>query len=622
MKKIHRQLRYSENTPPRVGPDDRGRAPHAGDVALHPGPLLHGVQVADDGDRHRQHRTGADALDRPGDDQGRHAPRDAAQDRAGHEHRDAEEQHRSPPDDVGQLAVQRHRHGLRQQVDGEQPGELREATQVADDRGHGRRDDRRVERDQRRRQHQRDEDRARARTGGRRRTACLWWSSLVPTHRTQDPFPMRQDGQDMTLADRVPAAPDPDSLFDSFAEWAGEEGLDLYPAQTEALIELVSGNNVVLATPTGSGKSLVATGALYAALAQGRRGVWTAPDQGTRVGEVLRAVRDLRCAERRHAHRRRGGEPRGADHHRDRRGHRQPGAARGPGRRPRARRDGRVPLLRRPGPRLGLAGAAARADPGAVPADVGHPGRRHPVPGRPHPAYRPVDRRRRHRRPPGAAALLLRPYAGARDARGAAEHRPGAGVRRAPDAGRCPRTRAGAHQRQRRDPRAARRDRRGRRRLPVLRRVRQDAVPAGPARHRRAPRRDAAALPPAGRDPRAGRAAQGRVRHRHPRRRHQRADPHGAGDVAVEVRRRAGAAPQRPRVPPGRRPRRKGRLRHRRHRRRAGAGPRRGERAAASQGRRRREEAEADREEEGARRLRVLGRADLRAAGARRARSR
>ena len=81
----------------------------------------------------------------------------------------------------------------------------------------------------------------------------------------------------MTLADRVPADPDPDSLFDAFAGWAGEQGLDLYPAQTEALIELVSGSNVVLATPTGSGKSLVATGALFAALAQGRRGVWTAP---------------------------------------------------------------------------------------------------------------------------------------------------------------------------------------------------------------------------------------------------------------------------------------------------------------------------------------------------------
>jgi superfamily II RNA helicase len=81
----------------------------------------------------------------------------------------------------------------------------------------------------------------------------------------------------MTLADRVPADPDPDTLFDSFADWATEQGLDLYPAQTEALIELVSGSNVVLATPTGSGKSLVATGALYAALAQRRRGVWTAP---------------------------------------------------------------------------------------------------------------------------------------------------------------------------------------------------------------------------------------------------------------------------------------------------------------------------------------------------------
>ena len=51
----------------------------------------------------------------------------------------------------------------------------------------------------------------------------------------------------------------------------------LYPAQEEALIELVSGANVVLATPTGSGKSLVATGAQYAALAAGRRSYYTAP---------------------------------------------------------------------------------------------------------------------------------------------------------------------------------------------------------------------------------------------------------------------------------------------------------------------------------------------------------
>ena len=70
---------------------------------------------------------------------------------------------------------------------------------------------------------------------------------------------------------------DADELFASFAAWAEGNGTTLYPAQEEALIELVSGANVVLATPTGSGKSLVATGAQYAALAAGRRSCYTAP---------------------------------------------------------------------------------------------------------------------------------------------------------------------------------------------------------------------------------------------------------------------------------------------------------------------------------------------------------
>ncbi len=73
------------------------------------------------------------------------------------------------------------------------------------------------------------------------------------------------------------SADDPDALFTSFAAWAEAIGTTLYPAQEEALIELVSGANVVLATPTGSGKSLVATGALYAALAATRRSYYTAP---------------------------------------------------------------------------------------------------------------------------------------------------------------------------------------------------------------------------------------------------------------------------------------------------------------------------------------------------------
>ncbi|GAA1848669.1 DEAD/DEAH box helicase [Asanoa iriomotensis] len=80
-----------------------------------------------------------------------------------------------------------------------------------------------------------------------------------------------------TLADLVPAEITPDSLFESFAAWAGERGLTLYPHQEEALIELVSDANVILNTPTGSGKSLVAMGAHFAAFAQGRRTFYTAP---------------------------------------------------------------------------------------------------------------------------------------------------------------------------------------------------------------------------------------------------------------------------------------------------------------------------------------------------------
>ncbi|WP_250279513.1 DEAD/DEAH box helicase [Frankia sp. Cppng1_Ct_nod] len=81
----------------------------------------------------------------------------------------------------------------------------------------------------------------------------------------------------MTLADLLPEKPEPDDLFDAFTAWAGEQGLTLYPAQQEALIEVVSGSNVILATPTGSGKSLVATGAHFAAMAHGQRSFYTAP---------------------------------------------------------------------------------------------------------------------------------------------------------------------------------------------------------------------------------------------------------------------------------------------------------------------------------------------------------
>jgi len=81
----------------------------------------------------------------------------------------------------------------------------------------------------------------------------------------------------MTLTDLLPESADPDSLYEAFAGWAAKQGLALYPHQEEALIEIVSGANVILSTPTGSGKSLVAAGAHFAALAQGQRTFYTAP---------------------------------------------------------------------------------------------------------------------------------------------------------------------------------------------------------------------------------------------------------------------------------------------------------------------------------------------------------
>ena len=81
----------------------------------------------------------------------------------------------------------------------------------------------------------------------------------------------------MTLTDLLPATPDPDAIFDAFAGWSKRRGLALYPHQEEALIEIVSGANVILSTPTGSGKSLVAMGAHFTALADGRRTFYSAP---------------------------------------------------------------------------------------------------------------------------------------------------------------------------------------------------------------------------------------------------------------------------------------------------------------------------------------------------------
>jgi hypothetical protein len=65
--------------------------------------------------------------------------------------------------------------------------------------------------------------------------------------------------------------------LEAFLAWTAERGFTLYPAQEEALLELFAGAHVIVNTPTGSGKSLIALGAHVAALAGGMRSFYTAP---------------------------------------------------------------------------------------------------------------------------------------------------------------------------------------------------------------------------------------------------------------------------------------------------------------------------------------------------------
>ena len=69
----------------------------------------------------------------------------------------------------------------------------------------------------------------------------------------------------------------PDEAFERFLGWAEGQGIELWPHQEEALMDLAAGDHVILGTPTGSGKSLVALGMLFMGMAQGKRAYYTAP---------------------------------------------------------------------------------------------------------------------------------------------------------------------------------------------------------------------------------------------------------------------------------------------------------------------------------------------------------
>jgi superfamily II RNA helicase len=89
------------------------------------------------------------------------------------------------------------------------------------------------------------------------------------------------------------SALDNGALLDRFLDYAVERKLQLYPAQEAAILELFDEKNVILNTPTGSGKSLVATALHYQSLARGRRSVYTCPIKALVNEKWLALCRDF-----------------------------------------------------------------------------------------------------------------------------------------------------------------------------------------------------------------------------------------------------------------------------------------------------------------------------------------
>ena len=85
-------------------------------------------------------------------------------------------------------------------------------------------------------------------------------------------------------------------MLDRFVQYVTTTGLSLYPAQEEAVLELLGGKHVVLATPTGSGKSLVALAFHFLAMSQGKTSFYTCPIKAL-VNEKFFALCDAFGAE-------------------------------------------------------------------------------------------------------------------------------------------------------------------------------------------------------------------------------------------------------------------------------------------------------------------------------------
>ncbi|MDI1337720.1 MAG: DUF3516 domain-containing protein [Lacunisphaera sp.] len=88
-------------------------------------------------------------------------------------------------------------------------------------------------------------------------------------------------------------SPGPDAVLDRFLAAMAAKGLTLYAEQEEAILELFAGKNVILNTPTGSGKSLVAAALHFKALCAGQRSVYTCPIKALVNEKFLSLCRDF-----------------------------------------------------------------------------------------------------------------------------------------------------------------------------------------------------------------------------------------------------------------------------------------------------------------------------------------
>ena len=99
------------------------------------------------------------------------------------------------------------------------------------------------------------------------------------------------------LLDELGPRPGPDALYTAFETWAQQAGMPLYAHQADALLATLAGANTIITTPTGSGKSLIATAAHVATLAARGRVYYTAPIKAL-VSEKFFALCDIFGADR------------------------------------------------------------------------------------------------------------------------------------------------------------------------------------------------------------------------------------------------------------------------------------------------------------------------------------